>query len=48
MAKLDTVLMIYDPVTQTQRPSKVKIEGPELLIDCLERDNSCLDLQNVG
>ena len=48
MPKLDTVLMIYDPVTRTQRARKVKVGGPELPIDCVERDNSCLDLQMLG
>ena len=48
MAKLETVLMIYDPVSRTKRARKVKVEGPQLLLDCLERDESCLDLQMMG
>jgi hypothetical protein len=48
MAKLQTTLMIYDPVNRTERARKVTIEGPELVLHCLERDSSCLDLQMLG
>jgi hypothetical protein len=48
MAKLKTTLMIYDPVNRTERARKVTVEGPELVLDCLERDSSCLDLQMLG
>ena len=45
MAKLTTTLMIYDPSARTERTRQVTIEGPEFLLDCLERDASCLDMQ---
>jgi hypothetical protein len=48
MAKLKTPLMIYDPVARAARARDVTIEGPELVLDCLERDKSCLDLQMLG
>jgi hypothetical protein len=48
MSKLETTLMIYDPVAKAERARKVTVEGPELLVDCLERDASCLDLQMLG
>ena len=48
MAKLKTTLMVYDPVARAERARKVEIEGPQLILDCLERDTSCLDLQMLG
>ena len=48
MAKLETQLMIYDPVARADRARKVEIEGPQFVLDCLERDTSCLDLQMLG
>ena len=48
MAKLKTTLMIYDPGNRTERARKVTVEGPELILDCLERDASCLDVQMLG
>jgi hypothetical protein len=48
MAKLTTVLSIYDPVSRAERARKVTVEGPQLVIDCLDRDTSGLDLQMLG
>jgi hypothetical protein len=48
MPKLETTLMIYDPVAKAERARKVAIEGPEFLLDCLERDTSCLDMQMLA
>ena len=48
MAKLKTTLMIYGPLARAERARKVEIEGPQLIIDCLDRDTSCLDLQMLG
>ena len=48
MAKLTKKLMIYDPVARTDRGRTITIEGPNLLLDCLDRETSCLDLQMLG
>ena len=48
MAKLTKQLAIYDPVNRAERARTVTVEGPELLLDCLDRDTSCLDLQMLG
>jgi len=41
VAKLQATLSIYDPSARTERAHKVTVEGPQLLIDCLDRDKSC-------
>jgi hypothetical protein len=48
MAKLTKQLMVYDPVARAERGRTVTIEGPEILLDCLDRETSCLDLQMLG
>lgn len=48
MAKLTKQLAIYDPVNRAYRTRTVAVEGPELLLDCLDRDTSCPDLQILG
>jgi hypothetical protein len=48
MAKLMKQLAIHDPVSRAERARTVTIEGPELLLDCLDRETSCLDLQMLG
>ena len=48
MAKLIKQLAIHDPVSQTERARNLTIEGPDRLLDCLDRDTSCLDLQMLG
>jgi hypothetical protein len=45
---LPPILMIYHPVNRTEHARKVTVEGPELILDCLERDVSCLDMQMLG
>jgi hypothetical protein len=45
MATLTTKLMIYDPHVRTERGYHVTVEGPDLIIDALDRDTSCLDMQ---
>ena len=45
MAKLKTKIEIYDPGTRANRIHNATAEGPELVIDALERDQSCLDMQ---
>lgn len=45
MAQLKSKLMIYDPGVRADRGYNVTVEGPELVIDALDRDKSCLDLQ---
>jgi hypothetical protein len=48
MAKLTKQLMIYDPVARAERGRTVTIEGPELVLDCLDREATCLDLQMLA
>jgi hypothetical protein len=48
MAKLEKKLQIYDPGVRAERIWDVTVEGPELVIDALDRDQSCLDLQILG
>lgn len=48
MPTLKTTLTVYDPVSRADRARKVTVEGPQLLLDCLDRDASCLDLQMLA
>lgn len=48
MATLKTKLSIYDPGVRAERIFNVSVEGPELIIDALDRDTSCLDMQILG
>ena len=48
MPKLKTKLTLYDPAVGTGRIYNVTVEGPELIIDALDRDTSCLDIQMLG
>ena len=48
MAKLSTKLEIYDPGTRANRIHNATAEGPKLVIDALERDQSCLDMQMLA
>ena len=48
MPKLKTKLSLYDPAVRTGRNYNVTVEGPELIIDALDRDTSCLDIQMLG
>jgi hypothetical protein len=36
------------PVARADRMFDVMVEGPDLVIDCLDRDKSCLDLQMLA
>lgn len=45
MAKLEKKLTIYDPGVRADRVYNVTVEGPELVVDALDRDKSYLDLQ---
>lgn len=45
MARLSRRVMIYDPSVRADRGYEITIEGPELVIDALDREDSLLDLQ---
>jgi hypothetical protein len=40
MAKRKDEVSIYDPVARADRMFEVMVEGPDLVIDCLDRDKS--------
>jgi hypothetical protein len=48
MAKHKDKVSIYDPIARADRLFDVTVEAPDLVIDCLDRDKSCLDLRMLA
>jgi hypothetical protein len=48
MARHKGKASIYDPVARSHRMFDVTIEAPDLVIDCLDREKSCLYLQELS
>jgi hypothetical protein len=48
MAKHKDKVSIYDPVARADRMFDVTVDASDLVIDCLDRDKSCLDLQMLA
>jgi hypothetical protein len=48
MPKHKDKVTIYDPDTRAERIYNVVVDGPDLIIDCLDREKSCLDLQMLA
>jgi hypothetical protein len=48
MAKHKDKASIYDPVARADRMFDVTVDAPDLIIDCLDRGKSCLDLQMLA
>jgi hypothetical protein len=48
MPKHTDKVRIYAPATRAERIFNVVVDWPDLIIDCLDRDTSCLDLQMLA